>query len=232
MINSSKFWFRLAMLVALCLELMTFGTMAKKVSASSYGAPHESEADSKAIRPFQVHIPESELTDLRRRLLATRWPDKETVSDQTQGTQLATMKNLAHYWANDYDWRKFEAKLNALPMYVTNIDGEDIHFIHVRSKHEDAMPVILMHGWPGSIVEKLKLIAPLTNPTAYGGKASDAFDVVIPSMPGFGFSGKPTTTGWGPDRIARAYGELMNRLGYKKYVAQGDYSRRNGCPAA
>ncbi|MDQ0875930.1 pimeloyl-ACP methyl ester carboxylesterase [Paenibacillus sp. V4I3] len=218
---SSKFWFRLAMLVGLSLELTTFGAMAQTVKASSYGTPHESEADSKAIRPFQVHIPEEELTDLRKRILATRWPDKETVSDQTQGTQLATMNNLAHYWANDYDWRKFEAKLNALPMFVTNIDGEDIHFIHVRSKHENAMPIILMHGWPGSIVEKLKVIEPLTNPTAYGGKASDAFDVVIPSMPGYGFSGKPTTTGWGPDRIARAYGELMNRLGYKKYVAQG-----------
>ncbi|WP_235561170.1 epoxide hydrolase family protein [Bacillus sp. FJAT-28004] len=222
-LNSSKFWFRIAMLVALSLELTTFGAMTKTVNANSnsYGIPQESEADSTAIRPFQVHIPELELTDLHRRILATRWPDKETVSDQTQGTQLATMKNLAHYWANDYDWRKFEAKLNALPMFVTNIDGEEIHFIHVRSKHEDAMPIILMHGWPGSIVEKLKVIDPLTNPTAYGGKASDAFDVVIPSMPGYGFSGKPTTTGWGPDRIARAYGELMNRLGYKKYVAQG-----------
>jgi pimeloyl-ACP methyl ester carboxylesterase len=220
-LNRSKFLLRLAMFVALSLELTTFCTMAQKVSANSYGAPHESEMDSKAIRAFQVHIPESELTDLRRRILATRWPDKETVLDQTQGTQLATMKNLAHYWVNDYDWRKFEAKLNALPMYVTNIVGEDIHFIHVRSKHKDALPVILMHGWPGSIVEKLKVIGPLTNPTAYGGKASDAFDVVIPSMPGYGFSGKPSTTGWGPDRIARAYGELMNRLGYKKYVAQG-----------
>jgi pimeloyl-ACP methyl ester carboxylesterase len=209
------------MFVALSLKLTTFGAIAQTVSSNSYGAPHESEPDSKAIRPFQVHIPEAELTDLRRRILSTRWPNKETVSDQTQGTQLATMKNLAQYWANDYDWRKFEAKLNALPMFVTNIDGEDIHFIHVRSKHEGAMPVILMHGWPGSIVEKLKVIDPLTNPTDFGGKASDAFDVVIPSMPGFGFSGKPTTTGWGPDRIARAYGELMNRLGYKKYVAQG-----------
>ncbi|MZQ83248.1 alpha/beta fold hydrolase [Paenibacillus sp. 5J-6] len=209
------------MIVVLSLELTTFGTIAQKTSANSYRVPLESKIESKAIRPFQVHIPESELTDLRRRILATRWPDKETVLDQAQGTQLATMKNLAHYWANNYDWRKFEAKLNALPMYVTNIDGEDIHFIHVRSKHKDALPVILMHGWPGSIVEKLKLIDPLTNPTAYGGKASDAFDVVIPSMPGYGFSGKPTTTGWGPDRIARAYGELMTRLGYKKYVAQG-----------
>ena len=159
--------------------------------------------------------------DLRRRIVATGWPERETVTDASQGVQLATMQKLARYWATEYDWRKVEARLNALPNFITEIDGLDIHFIHVRSKHENALPVIITHGWPGSIVEQLKIIDPLTNPTAHGGTAADAFDVVIPSMPGYGFSGKPTTTGWGPERIARAWVVLMKRLGYTKYVAQG-----------
>ncbi|MGW1886930.1 epoxide hydrolase family protein [Streptomyces sp. NPDC001970] len=174
-----------------------------------------------SIRPFRVHFPEKDLVDLRRRIVATRWPEKETVTDQSQGTQLATMKQLARYWAEEYDWRKVEAKLEALPHFITEIDGLDIHFVHVRSKHENALPLIVTHGWPGSIIEQLKIIEPLTNPTAYGATASDAFHVVIPSMPGYGFSGKPITTGWNPERIARAWAELMKRLGYTKYAAQG-----------
>jgi len=174
-----------------------------------------------AIRPFCVNVPEAELIDLKRRISATKWPDRETVKDQSQGTQLATIQELAHYWATEYDWRRCEAQLNALPNFITEIDGLDIHFIHVRSKHENALPLIVTHGWPGSIVEQLKIVDPLTNPTAHGASASDAFHVVIPSMPGYGFSGKPTTSGWGPDRIARAWAELMKRLGYTKYVAQG-----------
>ena len=174
-----------------------------------------------AIRPFHINIPEGALVDLRGRIAATRWPDKETVSDQSQGVQLATMRELARYWAADYDWRQCEAKLNALPQFVTQIDGLDIHFIHVRSKHQNALPLIVTHGWPGSIIEQLKIIGPLTDPTAYGGRAEDAFDVVIPSMPGYGFSGKPTATGWGPEHIARAWVVLMKRLGYTKFVAQG-----------
>jgi pimeloyl-ACP methyl ester carboxylesterase len=174
-----------------------------------------------AIRPFRVSIPEAELTDLRKRINATRWPEQETVSDASQGTQLATIQALARYWANEYDWRKVEAKLNALPQFITQIDGLDIHFIHVRSKHENALPMLVAHGWPGSIIEQMKFIDPLINPTAHGGSAADAFHLVIPSMPGYGFSGKPTTTGWNPQRIARAYGELMTRLGYARYVAQG-----------
>ena len=174
-----------------------------------------------AIRPFHVHVPDTQLTELRRRINATQWPESETVSDASQGVQLATIQKLARYWATEYDWRKVEAKLNALPNYVTEIDGLDIHFIHVRSKHENALPLIVTHGWPGSIIEQLKIIDPLVNPTAHGGKASDAFDVVIPSIPGFGFSGKPTTAGWDPARIARAWVELMNRLGYTRFVASG-----------
>ena len=174
-----------------------------------------------AIRSFRIRIQEEALVDLRQRIVATRWPEKETVADQSQGVQLATVQKLAHYWATDYDWRKCEAKLNALPQFITEIDGLDIHFIHVRSKHEKAMPLIVTHGWPGSIIEQMKIIDPLTNPTAHGGSASDAFDVVIPSMPGYGFSGKPTTTGWGPERMGRAWAELMKRLGYTRYVAQG-----------
>ena len=174
-----------------------------------------------AIRPFSVHFPDEALADLRRRITATVWPEQETVADDSQGVQLATVQKLARHWATDYDWRKVEAKLNALPNYVTKIDGLDIHFIHVRSKHENALPLIVNHGWPGSVIEQLKIIDPLTNPTAHNGSASDAFHVVIPSMPGYGFSGKPTSTGWGPERMGRAWAELMQRLGYTSYVAQG-----------
>jgi pimeloyl-ACP methyl ester carboxylesterase len=178
-------------------------------------------AGDNAIRPFRINIPEAALVDLRRRIVATRWPDEETVADQSQGVQLATMQEVARYWATDYDWRKCEAKLNSLPQFITQIDGLDIHFIHVRSKHPNALPVIITHGWPGSIIEQLKIIGPLTDPTAYGGQSDDAFDVVIPSLPGYGFSGKPTTTGWDPARIARAWVVLMKRLGYTKFVARG-----------
>ena len=178
-------------------------------------------AEDVSIRPFTVNFPAEKITELRRRIAATQWPERETVTDTSQGVQLATMQDLAHYWATDYDWRKCEAKLNALPQFITEIDGLDIHFIHVRSKHEDALPLIVTHGWPGSIIEQLKIIDPLTDPTAHGGSASDAFHVVIPSMPGYGFSGKPTSTGWGPERMGRAWAELMKRLGYTSYVAQG-----------
>jgi pimeloyl-ACP methyl ester carboxylesterase len=174
-----------------------------------------------AVRPFRVSVPESELIELRKRILATRWPERETVADATQGVQLATMQSLAEYWSNQYDWRKIEAKLNALPQFVTEIDGLDIHFIHVRSKHENALPLIVTHGWPGSIVEQMKIIDPLTNPTAHGGSASDAFDLVVPSMPGYGYSGKPHATGWDVEHIARAWTGLMKRLGYTRFVAQG-----------
>jgi len=174
-----------------------------------------------AIRPFQVHVPDEALAELRRRIVATRWPERETVTDTSQGVQLATIRELARHWATDYDWRKCEAKLNAIPQFITEIDGLDIHFIHVRAKHANALPLIITHGWPGSIIEQLKIIGPLTDPTAFGGRAEDAFDVVIPSMPGYGFSGKPTNTGWGPERMGRAWAELMRRLGYTRYVAQG-----------
>ena len=173
------------------------------------------------IRPFHVNVPEEELIELRRRINATRWPEKETVTDQMQGVQLATIQKLAHYWTTQHDWRKVEAKLNSLPQFITTIDGLDIHFIHVRSRHENALPLIVTHGWPGSIIEQLKIINLLTNPTAHGATASDAFHLVIPSMPGYGFSGKPTTTGWDPIHIARAWIELMKRLGYTRYGAQG-----------
>jgi pimeloyl-ACP methyl ester carboxylesterase len=178
-------------------------------------------ADSDAIRPFQVSFPQADLVDLRRRVAATRWPERETVTDRTQGVQLATVQKLARYWATDYDWRKCEAKLNAVPNFMTEIDGLDIHFIHVRSKHENALPMFVTHGWPGSVIEQMKIIDPLTNPTAHGAAASDAFHLVIPSLPGHGFSGKPTATGWDPIRIARAWTVLMKRLGYTRYVAQG-----------
>jgi pimeloyl-ACP methyl ester carboxylesterase len=173
------------------------------------------------IRPFQVDIPDEALDDLRRRVAATNWPEKETVADQSQGVPLAMIQQLARYWMTDYDWRTCEARLNALPQFITELDGLDIHFLHVRSQHEDALPLIINHGWPGSIIEQLKLIEPLTDPTAHGGTAEDAFHLVIPSMPGYGFSGKPTSTGWGPERMARAWAELMSRLGYRGYVAQG-----------
>jgi pimeloyl-ACP methyl ester carboxylesterase len=177
--------------------------------------------DTTQIRPFHVNIPEAALTDLRQRIQATRWPAKETVTDRTQGVKLDQIQTLVKYWGTDYDWRKAEAKLNALPQFMTKIDGLDIHFIHVRSKNPNALPIILTHGWPGSVFELLKIIGPLTNPEAYGGKASDAFDVVIPSMPGYGFSEQPKTTGWGPDRIGKAWDVLMKRLGYNHYVSQG-----------
>jgi pimeloyl-ACP methyl ester carboxylesterase len=178
-------------------------------------------ATDTAIRPFRVDIPEAAIVDLRRRIAATRWPDRETVKDGSQGVQLATFQELVRYWGTDYDWRKAEAKLNALPQFMTTIDDVDIHFIHVRSRHPNAMPLIMTHGWPGSVVELLKTIGPLTDPAAHGGRAEDAFDLVLPSVPGYGFSGKPTGTGWDPDRIARVWAELMKRLGYTRYVAQG-----------
>ena len=177
--------------------------------------------DTSAVRPFRVNIPEAEIVELRRRIAATRWPEKEPVADNSQGVPLATVQKLARYWMTDYDWRKIESKMNSYPQFITEIDGLDIHFIHVRSKHENALPLIVTHGWPGSIIEQIKIIDPLTDPTAHGGSASDAFHVVIPSIPGYGFSGRPSTTGWNPAHIARAWAELMKRLGYTGYVAQG-----------
>jgi quercetin dioxygenase-like cupin family protein len=196
-------------------------TQNENTKAQTNQAKSTAARDDKAIRPFRINIPQEALTDLRRRIAATRFPDKETVDDRSQGAQLAKFQELVRYWGTDYDWRKAEAKLNALPQFMTNIDGVDIHFIHVRSKEPNALPIIITHGWPGSVIEQLKVIDPLTNPAAYGGRATDAFDVVIPSIPGFGFSGKPTEAGWNPDRIARAWSELMKRLGYTRYVAQG-----------
>jgi len=196
--------------------LVTIGIGAMMIMARILAA----EA-SDTVRPFRAQVPESALADLKRRIAATRWPDKETVADPSQGAPLARMQELVRYWGSGYDWRKLEAKLNALPQFLTTIDGVDIHFIHVRSRHKNALPVIITHGWPGSVIEQLKLIGPLTDPTAHGGSAEDAFDVVIPSIPGYGFSGKPTGTGWDPARIARAWTVLMKRLGYARYVAQG-----------
>jgi pimeloyl-ACP methyl ester carboxylesterase len=202
------------------LETAALGIAA--AGAASMLPVHPAAAvESNAVRPFRINVPEEDLVDLRRRVKATRWPDKETVTGQSQGVQLATIQQLARYWATDHDWRKIEAKLNALPQFITEIDGLDIHFIHVRSKHENALPLIVTHGWPGSIIEQLKIIDPLTNPTAHGGSALDAFDVVIPSLPGYGFSGKPTAPGWTPVSIARAWATLMQRLGYTRYAAQG-----------
>src|SRR5262249_46180686 len=180
-----------------------------------------SAADDNAIRPFRVNVPEAKLVDLRRRIAATQWPEKEIVEDTSQGVQLRTMQQLARYWATEHDWRKVETKLNALPQFISEIDGLDIHFIHARSKHENALPMIVTHGWPGSIIEQIKIIDPLINPTAHGAGASDAFHLVIPSLPGYGFSGKPTAPGWNPPRIARAWATLMQRLDYTQYVAQG-----------
>jgi len=196
--------------------------LAGAVAGGAFALPSEAvAADAKAIRPFNIDFPESALVDLRQRIAATQWPERETVPDQSQGVQLATMEALARYWATGYDWRRCESKLKTLPHFITEIDGLDIHFIHVRSKHDNALPLIINHGWPGSIIEQLKIIDPLANPTAYGASASDAFDVVIPSMPGYGFSAKPTSTGRGPEHMARAWAELMKRLGYTRYVAQG-----------
>jgi pimeloyl-ACP methyl ester carboxylesterase len=178
-------------------------------------------ADKNAVRPFLVKVPEADLADMRERIRATRLPEKQPVADFSQGVPLETIEKLTRLWGNEYDWRKAEARINSFPNFLTEIDGLDIHFVHARSKHENALPIIVAHGWPGSVVEQLKIIEPLTDPTAHGGTASDAFHVVIPDMPGYGYSGKPTTTGWGPDRIARAYAVLMKRLGYTRYVAQG-----------
>jgi pimeloyl-ACP methyl ester carboxylesterase len=201
-------------------------TLGKLTAALACGVlllsfPGYGHAEDRSIRPFKAKVPQAALNDLRRRIAATRWPDKETVADESQGAQLAKLQALVRYWGTAYDWRKAEAKLNALPQFITSIDGVDIHFIHVRSRHTNALPVIVTHGWPGSVIEQLKIIAPLTNPTAHGGSAEDVFDVVIPSLPGYGFSGRPTGTGWDPERIARAWGVLMQRLGYTRYVAQG-----------
>jgi len=195
--------------------------MATVSSVTLSSTPAAAENNDTAIRPFRVNIPEKELVELRRRIAATRWPSKELVGDRSQGVQLATLKALAHYWATDYDWRKAETKLNTYPQFVTKIDGVDIHFIHVKSKHPNAMPMIITHGWPGSVIELLDVIDPLTNPTAHGGSAADAFDVVVPSLPGYGFSGVPAELGWESGRIARAWAALMERLGYTRYVAQG-----------
>ncbi|MDF2193540.1 epoxide hydrolase family protein [Paraflavitalea sp. CAU 1676] len=199
------------------LATMTFQTTA----THAQGGPNTTNNAPEAIRAFQVHVPDADLAELKQRINATRWPIQETVSDRSQGVKLEGFQQLVQYWGTAYDWRKAEAKLNALPQFITNIDGLDIHFIQVKSKHKNALPIIVTHGWPGSIFEQLKIIGPLTDPTAYGGKAEDAFDVIIPSMPGYGFSGKPTATGWGPDRMAKAWDVLMKRLGYTRYVAQG-----------
>ncbi|MCH8614811.1 epoxide hydrolase 1 [Sphingomonas sp. SM33] len=195
----------------------TAGTAGTPFLAATEAAP----AGDTSIRPFKYHATDEELADLKRRIKATKWPERETVADDTQGVNLATMQKLADYWANHHDWRRIEAKINSYPNFVTNIDGLDIHFIQVRSKHPNALPLIVTHGWPGSIIEQLKIIEPLTNPTAHGGTAADAFDVVIPSLPGYGFSGKPSAAGWGPERTAKAWDVLMKRLGYDRYVAQG-----------
>jgi len=195
--------------------------VAAAVAGAATMMPVSVGAASSEIRPFQVSFPDESLADLRRRIAATKWPTKELVTDATQGVQLETMRKLAQYWQTDHDWRKVEARLNAVPMFLTQIDGLDIHFIHVRSKHSNALPVIITHGWPGSVIEQLKVVGPLTDPTAHGGTPDEAFDVVIPSLPGHGFSGKPTATGWDPQRIARAWTTLMKRLGYTKFVAQG-----------
>jgi pimeloyl-ACP methyl ester carboxylesterase len=202
------------------LGAVAMGAVAAGVSTMLPSQPAMATADA-AIKPFRINIPEHDLVDLRRRLAATRWPDKEIVGDLSQGVQSATLQRLVKHWQANYDWRKVEARLNALPQFVTAIDGVDIHFIHVRSKHDNALPMIVTHGWPGSVIEQLKIIGPLTDPTAHGSRAADAFDLVIPSLPGYGFSGKPTTTGWDPKRVARAWAVLMKRLGYTRYVAQG-----------
>lgn len=203
-------------LVALGMVFPAAQSLAQVAVASPPALGHDV-----SIRPFRFRASDADLADLKRRIAATRWPDRELVTDDTQGVRLATMQKLAEYWANQYDWRPVEARLNALPQFVTDIDGVGIHFIHVKSKHPNALPVIVTHGWPGSVIEQLKIIGPLTDPTAHGGEASDAFDVIIPSLPGYGFSGKPRELGWDPQRIARAWATLMTRLGYERYVAQG-----------
>jgi pimeloyl-ACP methyl ester carboxylesterase len=212
---------------AIAIVFSTTAAHAEPMSPAPNGAEFvapasvRSNSGDTSIRPFRIHATDEALADLRRRITATKWPQRETVTDASQGVQLATMQELAHYWATDYDWRKVEARLNTLPQFTSNIDGVDIHFIHVRSKHPNALPVIITHGWPGSVIEQLKIIDPLTDPTAHGGQAEDAFDIVVPSLPGYGFSGQPTTTGWDPQHLARAWVELMRRLGYTRFVAQG-----------
>jgi pimeloyl-ACP methyl ester carboxylesterase len=201
--------------------LATSAAMGAGVAVLADAEAAEPAGGSSAIRPFRFHASDEAIADMKRRIRATQWPEKETVADQSQGVPLAMMQDLARYWATDYDWRKCQATLDTLPQFITEIDGLDIHFIHVRSKHENALPLIVNHGWPGSVIEQLKIIAPLTDPTAHGAGAADAFHVVIPSMPGYGFSGKPTSPGWGPERMARAWAVLMRRLGYDRYVAQG-----------
>jgi len=203
------------------LTIIATTIVAQGTSAQAQNTPAGKTSSDESIRPFKINIPEKKLADLKRRILATQWPTRETVNDQSQGVQLKVMQELAKYWSTTYDWRKTETSLNAIPQFITNIDGVDIHFIHVRSKHKNALPVIITHGWPGSVIEQLKIIGPLTDPTAHGGKEEDAFDVVIPSLPGYGFSGKPTSTGWDPQHIAKAWVALMKRLGYKRFVAQG-----------
>src|ERR1700737_4003968 len=198
-----------------------FAASAAAGAVSLLPAQMAAAAGDTARRPFRVNVPEADLADLRKRIAATKWPEREQVADATQGVQLATMQKLAQYWANEHDWRKCEAMINAVPNFITEIDGLDIHFIHVRSKHENALPMIVAHGWPGSIIEQMKIIDPLTNPTAHGGSATDAFHLVIPSLPGYGFSGKPLAPGWNPVSIARAWVVLMKRLGYTNFVAQG-----------
>ncbi|HEX6748314.1 MAG TPA: epoxide hydrolase [Longimicrobium sp.] len=205
----------------LAFVLLAAPCQAQVVPASSRAGTARPAAGDASIRPFRVHVPEADLADLRRRIAATRWPDRETVTDPSQGAQLARLQELVHYWGTQYDWRRVEARLNALPQFTTNIDGVDIHFIHVRSRQPNALPLLVTHGWPGSVIEQLKIIAPLTDPVAHGGSAGDAFDVVIPSLPGYGFSGKPAGPGWDPEHIAQAWAELMRRLGYTRYVAQG-----------
>ena len=219
--TSHKFFFTAVAGTCSLVLLAAAGPVPKEATVTSTLTQPPQAPASDAIRPFQYHASDSALTDLRRRIEATRFPDKETVTDATQGVQLATVQSLARYWATKYDWRKVEARLNALPQFITTIDGLDIHFVQVRSKHPNALPIIITHGWPGSIIEQMKIIGPLTDPTAYGGRAEDAFDVVIPSMPGYGFSGKPTAPGWDAVHIARAWAVLMKRLGYTRYVAQG-----------
>ena len=208
-----------AVILATSVAAGALGLLPTQVAANP--TQQRASTEDTAIRPFRVKVPDEALVDLRRRIAATRWPDQETVNDQSQGIQLAMIKPLVEHWGASYDWRKAEAKLNALPQFVTRIDGVDIHFVHVRSRHPNALPLVMTHGWPGSVFELLKTVGPLTDPSGYGGRAEDAFDLVLPSMPGYGFSGKPTDIGWGPDRIARAWAELMKRLGYTRYVAQG-----------
>ena len=217
----ARFLFLLLPAASLASPAAVAARQSAQTGAQAAKAAKALAGESESIRPFRARVPQKALDDLRRRLAETRWPDRETVADRSQGAQLAALQELVRYWGGDYDWRKAEAKLNAFPQFVTKIDGVDIHFIHVRSRHPNALPLIITHGWPGSVFEQIKLVGPLTDPTAYGGRAEDAFDVVIPSLPGYGFSGQPSEAGWGSERIGRAWDVLMKRLGYVRYVAQG-----------